>query len=137
MYKYIYTYQTLNKINGKTYIGYHRTNNINDGYIGCGVRSQSYANSAVKKTNSAFIKAVVKYGYENFKLEILSFFDTVEEAINEEKFLVNNDWVKRSDTYNISIGGNGGIYSNIYKHRDEIINDFKNGMFTTHIAKKI
>lgn len=135
--KYIYTYQTKNIINGKTYIGYHSTNNINDGYIGCGVRSQSYADSSLKSgLKSAFISAVSKYGYNNFKKEILCFFDTIEEAKEEERYLVDDKWVHRKDTYNLTLGGNGGRLSNIYTNSNSILNDFKNGMFTTHIARK-
>lgn len=135
--KYIYTYQTKNIVNGKTYIGYHSTNNINDGYIGCGVRSQAYAKSVLKSGfKSAFISAVSKYGYSNFNKEILCFFDTIEEAKEEERYLVDSKWVHRKDTYNLTLGGNGGQLSNIYIHSDSILNDFKNGMFTTHIARK-
>lgn len=90
--KYIYTYQTKNDINGKTYIGYHATFNMNDGYIGCGVKSDAYAIS-VKKIGfkSAFIDAVAIYGYENFTKEILSFHDSIELAKEEEAFLVNEN----------------------------------------------
>lgn len=137
MKKYIYTYQTKNLINGKTYIGYHSTNNLNDGYIGCGVKSYAYAKSSKKSGfKSAFICSVVKYGYENFSREILSFFDTIEEAKEEERFLVSKDWVNNKNNYNISLGGNGGISSNFELNKDKILNDFKNGMFLTHISKK-
>jgi hypothetical protein len=135
--KYFYTYQTKNLLNGKLYIGYHSTVNLNDGYIGCGIMSQSHADN-YKKNNSksAFIDAVSKYGYNNFKTEILCFFDTLEEAKEEERYLVNSDWVINSNTYNISLGGNGGRLSNATIRKDDIIKDFKNGMFKTHIAKK-
>lgn len=137
MKKYIYTYQTKNLVNGKTYIGYHSTNDLNDGYIGCGVKSYAYAKSCKKNGfKSAFIDAVIKYGYENFSKEILSFFDTIEEAKEEEKFLVNKEWVNNKNNYNISLGGNGGVLSNFEINKNEILNDFKNGMFLTHISKK-
>lgn len=62
-----FTYQTKNLINGKTYIGVHKTKNINDGYIGNGVYRQSCADREVKrKPNIPFLNAVVKYGYNNF-----------------------------------------------------------------------
>lgn len=58
-----FVYITTNIINGKQYIGSHATNNINDGYIGSG---------------RIFLKAVNKYGKQNFQREIL------EECRNEE-----------------------------------------------------
>jgi hypothetical protein len=91
--KYHYTYQTKNLINNKTYIGVHSTDDLNDGYIGSGVNLK---------------QAIKKYGKENFSLIILCFFDTREEANNEEAFLVDENWVKRKDNYNLCIGGLGG-----------------------------
>ena len=101
--KYNFTYQTKNLITGKLYIGVHSTNKLNDGYIGCGIHRQSSAN---KNLSSPLIKAVRKYGYENFKLEILDFFNTKANAYEEEEFLVDEEWVNRRDTYNVKLGGN-------------------------------
>ena len=54
--KYI-VYKTTNLINGKIYIGVHRTNpDIFDGYIGCGVTRKDKK----KKTKKGFPKAVQK-----------------------------------------------------------------------------
>lgn len=87
--KYIYVYQTVCEPNGKTYIGVHSTNNIDDGYIGCGVYNQKDA-----KRQMLFHKAVNKYGYTSFRRYILSFYDTYQQALEEEKYIVNNQWVK-------------------------------------------
>ena len=138
MEKYIYTYQTKNNINDKTYIGYHSTLNLNDGYIGCGVKSNAYAKSVQKYgKKSAFIDAVVVYGYKNFTKEILSFHESIEEAREEEKFLVNKEWVSNNNNYNILLGGGGNNkISNSDKYKDEIINDYINGMYNVQLAKK-
>jgi hypothetical protein len=135
---YIFTYQTKCIVNNKMYIGYHSTYKMNDGYIGCGVRSQAYAVSSKNKgLKSAFIDAVVKYGYENFRIEYLSFFDTVEEAKEEEAFLVNESYVRRSDNYNIALGGRGGFPLTTPKEkRNEIMIDFMSGMKKNDVISK-
>lgn len=102
--KYI-VYKTTNKINGKIYVGVHRTNpDIFDGYIGCGVSKKDR-----KKNQKGFAAAVRKYGYENFIRETLfEYPDTEigrEMAYDKEAEIVTIDFVKRSDTYNLTIGG--------------------------------
>lgn len=86
-----YIYKTTNILNGKYYVGFHKTNNPNDSYLGSGVR---------------LIDAIKKYGVENFKKEILFEFDTQEEAEAKEREIVNLDFVKDRNTYNVSLGGN-------------------------------
>lgn len=101
--KYIFVYQTINQINGKSYVGVHATNDIDDGYIGCGISRQSGASK-----NLSFHRAVKKYGYASFKRYILSFFDTYNDALAEEKHIVNLAWVKSNNNYNAALGGFGG-----------------------------
>lgn len=100
--EYIFTYQTICEANGKNYVGVHKTTDLNDGYIGCGVFSQSDA-----KKGLLFQRAVKKYGYASFRRHILSFFDTYEEALEEESFMVNDKWIKDKNNYNTAIGGKG------------------------------
>lgn len=90
------------------YIGVHKTNNpdVFDGYLGCNTyatRPSSYANP-----ETPFQYAVKKYGPSKFKRTILKIFDTPDEAFALEAELVNLEFIKRSDTYNINIGGCGG-----------------------------
>jgi hypothetical protein len=137
--KYKFIYQTKNNINGKTYIGYHCTNNLGDGYIGCGCRSQSYAVSSKKYGfKSAFLDAVIKYGYSNFERKILSFYDTIEECIEEEKFIVDEKWVKSNNNYNISLGGNGGTLNKKLSKEDEdnLFFDFMIGIKKRQLCEK-
>lgn len=115
--KYYYTYCTINTINNKVYVGYHSTYNLDDGYIGCGVTSQAYAKSSSKYgLKSAFIDAVNKYGYDMFDTVILDFYPNVKAAKQAEKELVDIDFINRSDTYNISLGGAGGGKPKNHKH---------------------
>lgn len=93
MKKYNYIYRITNTINGKTYIGKHSTNNLEDKYMGSGV--------IIKK-------AINKYGIENFKKEYLAFCDTEEKLNWLEKF-----YIKKFNTcdsnigYNLTKGGEG------------------------------
>lgn len=41
---YNIVYQTICQINGKSYIGVHKTTDLNNGYIGCGVFRKNDAN---------------------------------------------------------------------------------------------
>ena len=98
-------YKTTNLINGKIYVGVHRTNpDIFDGYIGCGVSKKDQ-----KRKVKGFPTAVQKYGYENFKRETLFIFPDTKEgeelAYKKEAEIVTIDFVKRIDTYNLSVGG--------------------------------
>ncbi len=109
-------YKTTNKINGKIYVGVHRTNpDIFDGYIGCGV---SRKDRKLKKTKG-FPKAVQKYGYENFERQTLFVYPDTEEgrlqAYQKEAEIVNEEFVRRADTYNLVRGGEVQIADSLRK----------------------
>jgi group I intron endonuclease len=87
-------YKTTNQINGKIYIGSHKTEDLDDGYMGSG----KYLNHAIKK-----------HGVENFKKEILFVFDTPKEMYDKEAEIVNEDFLAEENTYNLKIGGFGGF----------------------------
>lgn len=107
--KYI-VYQTTNLVNSKIYIGVHKTENpdVWDGYLGGGCflsRPSTYS-----EPETPFQYAVKKYGPTNFKRVILKIFDVENDAYELEGVLVNSDFIKREDTYNIALGGNKGNY---------------------------
>lgn len=101
-YKYI-VYCTTCLVNGKIYIGVHKTKNPEtfDQYIGNGLK----VGWVIKNPKTAFQHAIKKYGYSKFKRSILYVFDSEEEAYNKECEIVTEDFVKREDNYNTSVGG--------------------------------
>ena len=102
--KYI-VYITTNKKNNKIYIGVHETENpdVFDGYLGCGAYSNKP--SSYNKGKTHFHNALLKYGVNNFYRNILREFDNLEDALDLESWLVTENFIKRTDTYNMVIGG--------------------------------
>lgn len=117
MKKYLFIYKTTNLINGKIYIGRHETNNLEDGYIGFGIYSQLNATLDV-----LFHRAVRKYGYENFKCEVLEDnILTFEELKKREIFWIAELHSQdRKVGYNINPSGDGGWnhWNGTEKHRE-------------------
>lgn len=77
--KQYYIYLTTNLINDKKYIGQHY-GEINDTYIGSG---------------NSLKKAILKYGKENFKKEILEICKNYEDLNIAEK-----QWILKYDAVN-------------------------------------
>ena len=103
--KYI-VYLTTNISNNKIYVGVHGTEdpNIFDGYIGNSINIFE-SNNELKYPKIPFHKAVKKYGYSSFKRQTLAVFSTEEEALDMEALIVNQEFIEREDTYNITLGG--------------------------------
>lgn len=90
---YYFVYETTNLINNKKYIGYHKTENLNDGYIGSG---------------KILVNAIKKYGVNNFNRKILKFFNNSKSALEYEKNLITEELIKSNLYYNVMPGGQGG-----------------------------
>jgi Putative endonuclease segE, GIY-YIG domain len=103
---YYYVYQITNLLNGKIYVGKHKSakHPSENKYYGSG------------KQITAAIK---KYGIENFKKEVIHYCSSMEEMSNKEAEIVTEDFVKRTDTYNMHKGGPGGWdhYNGTNAHR--------------------
>lgn len=118
--KYV-VYQTINLINLKIYIGVHKTEDpdVFDGYIGCGIKINNPSSYMNPTTPLQF--AVKKYGTKNFKRTILKIFDNPEDAYKLEQELVNHEFIKRDNVYNVKLGGEGGCsnYVRVYQYSPE------------------
>lgn len=101
--KYI-VYQTTNKVNNKIYIGVHSTETDEfDGYIGNGV--SIYRPATYMNPKTPFQCAVKKYGVKNFIRTTIQEFEKEEDAYKLEELLVNEQFLKREDVYNLALGG--------------------------------
>lgn len=86
-------YKITNLVNGKFYIGQHKTDNLEDNYWGSGLSIQ---------------RAIHKYGIENFVFTVLIDLKNEEEMNLLEELVVNEDFISRPDVYNMKVGGKGG-----------------------------
>lgn len=93
MYGYIYI--TKNNVNGKQYIGKHKSSEFDSKYIGSGLMLQN---------------AIKKYGKDNFSCHILCECFSKEDLNNKEKeYIKQYNAVESNMFYNIAYGGEGGV----------------------------
>lgn len=93
---YHFLYKTTNLINNKYYYGVHSTKNLTDGYLGSGKYLK---------------RSINKYGQENFKIEIIQFFNDRESLLEKEKEIVNENTLLDENCMNLRPGGFGGFSS--------------------------
>ena len=127
---YYILYRTTNIINGRFYIGIHKTSNLEDSYLGSG---------------TLLLRAIKKYGSHNFKKEILEYHNNEESLCKREEELITYDFIKNNDVYNIMPGGkyggkdrNGLTFSG-HRHSDSAkdkISKSALGRFHTEETKK-
>jgi len=99
MKQFNYVYISTNLVTGKQYVGDHSTDDLGDGYVGSGVR---------------FNASVNKHGKENFKKEILEWFDTKQDAFDAQEKWINEYNTLYPNGYNLSPKGGhnvGGCFS--------------------------
>lgn len=82
-------YKITNTCNDKFYIGCHKTEDLNDSYMGSGLLIK---------------KAIEKYGEDSFVKEILFVFSSSQEMFSKERELIE----ELNPPYNIHEGGLGG-----------------------------
>jgi len=87
-------YKTTDNKTGKIYIGVHKQDDLeDDGYRG----------------SNKHIKNIKNIDPKRLKREVLFSYDTEKEAYKKEKEIVNDDFISRNDTFNITSGGFGSF----------------------------
>lgn len=90
--QYYTIYITKFLVDGRIYVGCHKTTYPHDSYLGSGVE---------------LIEAIETFGRENFVKYIYKVFDDKEEAMEEERRIVDKDFLK-GNVFNLRPGGGGG-----------------------------
>jgi len=84
----------------------HSTDNLDDGYLGSGLRLR---------------RSLYKHGKKNHVLEILEQYDSREELAKREAELVNDDLLKDQLCMNLTHGGQGGIPKSILDDAEKLL----------------
>lgn len=102
---YYVVYKITNNINQKEYIGYHQTDNLDDGYMGSG--------KLIKR-------AIEKHGIDNFTKEYIEIFDNRIDAENLEAILVCEEYTLDNDLIINDIRYNSSANCKLIKQVDKI-----------------
>ena len=104
---YGYIYKTTNLVNGKIYIGQHKSTQFDKLYCGSG---------------SLFLKALEKYGRDSFTCEMLEACNSFEELNEREKYYISlYDSMNKTLGYNLTEGGQGiSGYKHDFKSKRKI-----------------
>lgn len=114
------TYKITNTITSQYYIGSHKTDNINDGYMGSGKLIRD---------------SIKKYGIENHRKEILAVFDNRKDSVDLEHKLVKQKKhiQKDSKILNMTTGG----FSFDYINNNLTFDRVKFGKMASHEVSKL
>lgn len=83
-------YKITNLLNGRFYIGKHKTRKANDWYYGSSPDLQA---------------DIKKHGKNNFRKDILHIYKKESTMKKREKLIVNMDLITNPKCYNIRLGG--------------------------------
>ena len=100
-------YKVTNKINGNIYIG-QTIRSLDDRII-------SHVKSS-KHPKVAFHYAIVKYGFDNFKWDILEQCNSIQELNKREQYYIRK-YNTFKDGYNMNEGGSNATHSTITKSK--------------------
>ena len=122
-----YTYMVTNNINGKVYVGSHswKCEGVDPDYYGSG---------------TAITRAVKKYGKENFQVEVLYYYETVEECRkDEERILTEYNVRDCPHSYNLKNSAMGGDKGKTFseEHKQKISQAHKGKTLSDATRKKL
>lgn len=104
---YGYIYKTTNLINGKIYVGQHKSNEYDSSYYGSG---------------KILKLAIEKYGLDNFSNTVLCWCESKKELDKLERQLIKQyDSRNPNKGYNIAFGGEGGDLVTCLSNEDYLI----------------
>lgn len=125
---YGYIYKTVNMVNGKIYVGQHKSSRFNERYLGSG---------------KLLWDSINKYGIDNFRVEVL------EEVYGGKKNLDDREryWINALNSnnknigYNIKLGGQGGDITEYLNDKEYIdhckkFSGVRNGMYGKHHSEE-
>lgn len=107
-------------LNGKIYIGAHSSEILDQRYLGSGIQLKS---------------AIKKYGIENFRKEILEFFENREDAFKQESEVVTEEFIKEDTNYNMMPGGLGGAVRT-KEWKEKVSSKLKGRVFSEEHSRK-
>lgn len=121
---YGYIYLIINKVNGKTYIGKHKSSKIcnEDNYMGSGTHLH---------------RAQKKYGIENFEKFFICYTESEKDACEKEVFWISEYRKRGKAEYNIDKGGRGGGYEKPLETRKKLSNAMKGRHHSEETKRKI
>lgn len=112
-------YKTICIPTGKHYVGIHSTNNIEDGYLGSGIR---------------ITESVSEYGRRNHRREILQSVATREELLILEKSVVTKEMILDPMCLNLGLGGGGP--SCLHPDSRKKISEFQKGKIVSEETRR-
>ena len=112
-----YIYKITNNVNGKIYVGKRSCK--------CDIQDDKYFGSGTRLKY-----AIKKYGKQNFTKTIIDTCDTLEQVYELERFIVDAEFIKRTDNYNLVIGG-----PNLIMNGESNPNYGKRGINTSQFGK--
>lgn len=121
---YGYIYLILNKVNGKTYIGKHKSSKLwnQDKYMGSGILLKP---------------AQKKYGIENFEKFLICYTESEKDACEKEVFWIAEYRKRGKAEYNIDKGGRGGGYEKPLSTRIKLSEAQKGKKMSEETKRKI
>jgi group I intron endonuclease len=105
--------KNLVSMSGSRYLIYKYTSPSGKSYIGQtkDLRRRINQHKNPKSLCLCFARAISKYGYENFVLEIIETGLSRDEADKREEFYILHYMTLSPDGYNLKTGGGGNVYS--------------------------